>query len=107
MIAIKDLSFGYPRQSLLFHELNLELSEGHIYGLLGKNGAGKSTLLKNIAGLVFPDSGQCRINGTETSRRSVAVLEDLYYIAEDIYVPALTPTQFSKSTADFYPKFSI
>jgi len=75
--------------------------------LLGKNGAGKSTLLKNIAGLVFPGSGQCRINGIATSRRSVTVLEDLYYIAEDIYVPALTPTQFAKSTADFYPKFSI
>ena len=107
MIEIEHLNFSYSKQTKLFNDLNLSLQAGHIYGLLGKNGAGKSTLLKNIAGLVFPGSGQCRINGVNTSRRSVAVLEDLYYIAEEIYVPALTPTQFAKSTADFYPKFSI
>jgi ABC-2 type transport system ATP-binding protein len=107
MIEIKHLNFGYSKQASLFHDLNITLTAGHIYGLLGKNGAGKSTLLKNIAGLVFPESGQCMINGIATSRRSVTVLEDLYYIAEEIFVPALTSTQFAKSTADFYPKFSI
>lgn len=107
MIDIEHLNFGYSKQVRLFNDLNLSLSAGHIYGLLGKNGAGKSTLLKNVAGLVFPGSGHCRINGTETFRRSVAVLEDLYYIAEEIYVPTLTPTQFARSTGNFYPKFRI
>src|SRR5258707_228529 len=32
---------------------------------------------------------------------------NLFFIAEDIYVPALTVGQFLKSTASFYPKFSI
>lgn len=107
MIQIENLNFGYSRKASLFKDLNLSLNAGRIYGLLGKNGAGKSTLLKNIVGLVFPASGKCRINGIETSKREVSVLEDLYFIAEDIYVPALTPTQFLKNTANFYPKFSV
>ena len=106
MIAIKDLSFGYPRKPLLFHDLNLSLSEGHIYGLLGKNGAGKSTLLKNMVGLAYPQKGSCLFNGANVSGRPVSVLEDVYFLAEEIFVPSLTPEQFAASTAGFYPKFS-
>jgi len=106
MIAIKDLSFGYPRKPLLFHDLNLSLSEGHIYGLLGKNGAGKSTLLKNMVGLAYPQMGSCLFNGLSVSGRPVSVLEDVYFLAEELYVPSLTPGQFVKNTGGFYPKFS-
>jgi ABC-2 type transport system ATP-binding protein len=107
MIAIKDLSFGYPRKPLLFQDLNLSLSEGHIYGLLGKNGAGKSTLLKNMVGLAYPQKGNCLFNGINVSGRPVSVLADVYFLAEEIYVPSLTPEQFAKNTGGFYPKFSI
>lgn len=106
MIEIKNLSFGYNRQTLLFEDLNLVLEQGHIYGLLGKNGAGKSTLLKNIAGLVYPQKGSCLVNGINVSGRPVSVLEGIYFLAEDFYVPSLTPAQFVANTAGFYPKFS-
>jgi|SRR6185503_14366605 len=106
MIEIKALSFSYPRKPLLFEDLNLKLDSGHIYGLLGKNGAGKSTLLKNMTGLAFPQKGTCRMNGMNVSARPVAVLEDIYFIPEEVYVPALTPAQFVANTAIFYPKFS-
>ncbi|MDO3645182.1 ABC transporter ATP-binding protein [Mucilaginibacter sp. L3T2-6] len=106
MIAIKGLGFGYPRQPLLFHELNLDLSEGHIYGLLGKNGAGKSTLLKNMIGLAYPQQGSSLFKGISVSGRPVSVLQDVYFLAEELYVPSLTPEQFVKNTAGFYPKFS-
>ncbi|UOE46686.1 ABC transporter ATP-binding protein [Mucilaginibacter sp. SMC90] len=107
MIQINDLNFSYDGKTLLFKNLNLSLKAGHIYGLLGKNGAGKSTLLKNIAGLAFPQSGKCFINGTESSKRLVSTLQNLYFIAEEVYVPALTPGQFLDRTASFYPAFSI
>jgi ABC-2 type transport system ATP-binding protein len=106
MIEIKSLSFAYPRKPLLFKELNLNLHTGHIYGLLGKNGAGKSTLLKNMIGLAFPQKGGCFFNEVNVSSRPVAVLEDIYFIPEEIFVPALTPAQFVANTAIFYPKFS-
>ena len=107
MIQIHNLNFSYNSKKPLFKNLNLSLKAGHIYGLLGKNGAGKSTLLKNIAGLAFPQSGHCLIKGTKSSKRLVSTLQDLYFIAEEVYVPALTPGQFLARTAGFYPAFSI
>jgi len=106
MIQIENLSFSYRNQPLLFKGLNLSLNKGHIYGLLGKNGAGKSTLLKNITGLAFPKEGSCLYNGINVSSRPVSVLEDIYFIAEELYVPSLTPVQFVANTAGFYPKFN-
>jgi len=106
MIQIENLSFGYSKKTLLFKDLNLSLNKGHIYGLLGKNGAGKSTLLKNMTGLAFPQKGICRYNGVNVANRPVSVLEDIYFIAEELYVPSLTPVRFVSNTAGFYPKFS-
>jgi len=106
MIQINRLSFGYSRQSLLFENLHLTLYPGHIYGLLGKNGAGKSTLLKNMIGLAFPKAGTCLINGQAAAKRLPAVLAELYFIPEEIYVPALTAEQFLARTAGFYPRFN-
>lgn len=107
MVSIQSLSFSYTRKQQLFSDLNLQLNKGHIYGLLGKNGAGKSTLLKNMIGLAFPISGNCRINNMDVSKRPVAVLEDIYLLPEDIYVPSLTPRMFAKRTGSFYPKFNV
>ncbi len=106
MVEIKNLSFGYAKQTLLFKDLNLSLQQGHIYGLLGKNGAGKSTLLKNMAGLAYPQLGSCMLNGKSVSGRPVSILEQIYFLAEDIYVPSFTPAQYVANTAGFYPKFS-
>ncbi|MDO6390415.1 ABC transporter ATP-binding protein [Pontibacter sp. BT731] len=105
MIEIENLSFGYSRKSLLFRNLNLKLQEGHIYGLLGKNGAGKSTLLKNMVGLVSPMEGSCQVNGFDSCKRQPAMLENLYFIPEEIYMPSLTAKQFVANTAPFYPFF--
>jgi ABC-2 type transport system ATP-binding protein len=107
MIQIEHLDFWYKKGKPVFQNLNLSLGLGHVYGLLGKNGSGKSTLLKSIAGLAFPAAGKCTVNGIPSSRRSVALLEDLYILPEDVYVPHLTPGQFLRNTASFYPRFSM
>ncbi|MDW7681642.1 MAG: ATP-binding cassette domain-containing protein, partial [bacterium] len=38
-------------------DLNLELSEGIIFGLLGPNGAGKTTTIRMIMDIIIPDRG--------------------------------------------------
>ncbi|WP_184550870.1 ATP-binding cassette domain-containing protein [Mucilaginibacter sp. FT3.2] len=106
MIEIKDLHFGYKKNKPLFSGLNLTLSTGHIYGLLGKNGAGKSTLLKNMIGLAYPAKGGCYYKGKNVFGRPVSVLEDVYFLAEELFMPDLTPAQYVANTAVFYPKFS-
>jgi ABC-2 type transport system ATP-binding protein len=105
MVRIRNLHFGYSKKRPLFQNLDLTLERGHIYGLLGKNGAGKSTLLKNIVGLAFPDAGTCQVLGQSAARRLPAVLADLFFLPEDIYVPAVTAAKFAEQTAGFYPKF--
>ncbi|QIL76706.1 ATP-binding cassette domain-containing protein [Hymenobacter sp. HDW8] len=105
MVHVNNMSFGYSKKHLLFENLSLSLSRGHIYGLLGKNGAGKSTLLKNMIGLAFPQAGSCQINGQPAAKRLPSVLEDLYFLPEEIFVPALSVEQFVKHTACFYPRF--
>lgn len=107
MIKLNNLNFGYSKKKLLFKNLSLTLSEGHIYGLLGKNGAGKSTLLKNIAGLAFPIDGVCSVKGFMPSQRLPGFLRELFFIPEEMYLPSLTPAQFAKSTGHFYPNFDI
>jgi len=106
MVRIRNLYFGYSRRVPLFENLSLDLERGHIYGLLGKNGAGKSTLLKNIVGLAFPLSGQCLVDGRPAAARLPVTLEDLFFLPEEQYAPALTAEQFVAHTGGFYPRFS-
>ncbi len=105
MIDIQNVTFGYSRKTKIFTNLNLTLTPGNIYGLLGKNGAGKSSLLKMMAGLVFPDSGRCLVHGRDASKRQPAFLQDLFFIAEEFYVPSVSIRSFVKTYAPFYPNF--
>lgn len=106
MIELSNLTFGYSKKKPLFNNLNLNLEAGHIYGLLGKNGSGKSTLLKNIAGLVLPQHGKCTLNGQNASARKPSFLQELFFIPEELHMPALSATQFASRTAHFYPNFN-
>lgn len=43
--------------------VNLEVKEGEILGIIGRNGAGKSTLLKILSKITAPTEGQLKIKG--------------------------------------------
>jgi ABC-2 type transport system ATP-binding protein len=45
------------------HNINLEVREGEVFGIVGRNGAGKSTLLKLVARVLRPTSGRVWVNG--------------------------------------------
>ncbi len=106
MIQINNLSFGYNRKKLLYRNVSLTLTPGSIYGLLGKNGAGKSTLLKNFTGLLFPTEGSILVNGHIPKKRSPSFLQTIYFIPEEVYVPALTISRYKNLFAPFYPLFN-
>jgi ABC-2 type transport system ATP-binding protein len=105
MLEVRNLSFSYAKKDL-FNELDLELKPG-LYGLLGKNGAGKSTLLKLVSGELFPGGGSCITMGFEASKRIPEMLSEIYYLPEEFDLPPMTGTQYVKSYAPFYPRFSI
>ncbi|MEO6328142.1 MAG: ABC transporter ATP-binding protein [Ginsengibacter sp.] len=105
MIQIQNLSFGYQRKKALYKNFNLNLEVGSIYGLLGKNGAGKSTLLKNLVGLLFPTEGNIYVNGYIPKKRLPSFLQTIYFIPEEVNVPALTINKYINLFSPFYPGF--
>jgi ABC-2 type transport system ATP-binding protein len=45
--------------------INLQVKQGTIFGLVGPNGAGKTTLIKIIMGILMPDQGRVLIEKRE------------------------------------------
>lgn len=50
----------------------LNISKGHIYGVVGPNGSGKTTLLNAISGLIQVDQGTIVFHGTDISKAGAA-----------------------------------
>ena len=48
-------------------DLNFEVNQGDILGVIGRNGAGKSTLLKVLSRITAPTKGSIKINGRVAS----------------------------------------
>jgi ABC-2 type transport system ATP-binding protein len=45
--------------------VNLEVTRGEIFGLVGPDGAGKSTIMRMLAGVLRPDAGEIRLEGVD------------------------------------------
>ncbi len=60
-IIIKNLEKSYDK--IVLKDINLEIPQGQILGIIGKSGTGKSTLLRCLNGLEKPDRGTILING--------------------------------------------
>ena len=48
--------------------INLDISQGELFCLLGGSGCGKSTLLRMLAGFEFPEAGSISIDGIDMSQ---------------------------------------
>jgi Cu-processing system ATP-binding protein len=64
MIEVKNLHKAFGKLEVL-KGIDLDLPDkGRITAVIGPNGSGKTTLIKCILGMVLPDSGEIRIDGT-------------------------------------------
>ena len=61
ILKLEKLSLKFGKKVIL-DNLNFELNQGQILGLLGPNGVGKSTIFNLIIGLIKPDFGSIIIN---------------------------------------------
>jgi ABC-2 type transport system ATP-binding protein len=85
------------------NNLNLNIRQGEIFGLLGPNGSGKSTTLKMLLGLVQPDEGSVKVLGIDAKQDPVAIKRLVGYAPETprIY-EFLTGIEFLDFIGDLY-----
>ena len=105
MISIQNVGFGYRKGERLFDGLDLRVRTGGIYGLLGRNGAGKSTLLKLMTGCLKPKEGSVKLFDAEAFDRHPEVLQRLFFLPEQVYLPASTWSRLERAYGSFYPKY--
>lgn len=80
-VQTNGLCKEYDGRAVL-NRMNINVSAGEIYGILGANGAGKTTLLKLLAGLLEPTEGEAYILGKNTWEDRNAVLSDIGSLIE-------------------------
>lgn len=102
MIEVKNLHKEFEGTEAV-KNLNLRISKGSIYGLLGSNGAGKTTLMKMIAGIYKQDSGDVLING-EPIFENVDRKQSVIFLADALF---FFPNTTIKQAADFYKSIYV
>lgn len=80
VIEINDLSLNIKGHKILSC-VNMSMTEGNIYGLVGSNGSGKTMLMKCICGFVRPTSGTVIVRD-EMIGRDVDYIRDAGVIIE-------------------------
>ena len=67
ILRLDKISLKFEKKVIL-DNLNLELNNGQILGLLGPNGVGKSTIFNLITGIITPDLGSIFINSEKVNK---------------------------------------
>ncbi len=60
LLDVRDISFGYTHDNVLFRHLNLTINARDRFGVIGNNGKGKSTLLNLLSGGLKPLTGELK-----------------------------------------------
>ncbi len=104
MIEIKDLAFSYGKMPVL-KSITTTLEEGRIYGLLGENGVGKTTLLTLLCGLKKVSSGSIATDGENPFDRTPSLLQNQFYLPDEVLPVAMKAECFAKERGAFWPKY--
>ncbi len=99
LLDVKDLSFAYSLENILFKNISFSLQRGECLGIIGKNGKGKSTLLNTIAKELKQLSGEVVYHGSTSfahfGQTNIAHLSDKNTVMDEVYVgnPKLSESQ--------------
>ena len=88
--------WGRPKARAV-NDIDFEIRQGEVVGLLGPNGSGKSTTVKMLLGLLYPTGGRLTVMGR--SPRAVETKRDIGYLPEESY---LYKYLTAEETLDFF-----
>ena len=66
-IELKNVTKRLKGNTVL-DDVSFNFESGSIYGLYGRNASGKTMLLRAIAGLIYPNSDEVRIEGEDSAQ---------------------------------------
>ncbi|NFS12259.1 ABC transporter ATP-binding protein [Clostridium botulinum] len=81
MIQVNNLSFKIDDKEIL-NDINLNINEGKIFGIIGPNGVGKSTLLRCLSGIYKTSEGEVKYND-ENVYDNPKVKENIGFVADE------------------------
>ena len=83
MITIKTENLTRKFGGLtVLDQLNLEVEEGEIFGLVGPDGAGKTTTMRLLTGILDPTSGQAWVCDKHTVKEAEELKEYTAYMSQ-------------------------
>ena len=83
--------------------VNLEIPNGSLFGLLGLNGAGKSTIINILAGLCLKNSGTVKINNFNIDNQRKKASCQIGIVPQEInFDPFFTPKEILDVQAGLY-----
>lgn len=104
LLKIENLWKRYGLKAVI-RELNIEITEGKIIGLVGDNGSGKTTLLKMIAGLQHPSQGSITIAGKKVGLETKEIVS--FMSDKPVFDDWMTVKDSLFFYRDFYKDFDI
>ena len=75
VIRTENLTYPYsqgtPFEKTAVKDVNIEIEEGELVGIIGHTGSGKSTLIQHLNGLIKPTSGKIFIDGADIHDKDI------------------------------------
>ena len=75
VIRTENLTYTYsqgtPFEKTAVKDVNIEIEEGELVGIIGHTGSGKSTLIQHLNGLIKPTSGKIFIDGADIHDKNI------------------------------------
>ena len=106
MIKITNLSKKYD-DTYVLDNLNCNIKDNCIYGLVGANGAGKSTLLRLINSVFLPDKGSIKVDNEEVFENE-KIKQKMVFVSDDLFFyPSYTLLDTAKYYKALYKEFDM
>lgn len=87
-VELRGLGYSYPKTDIAsLRDLTLTIPAGSTLGIVGSTGAGKTTLVDLFLGLLTPDHGEIRVDGTAVTPDNLRDWQaDLGYVPQEIFL---------------------